>query len=27
MFRQQEILAAFGVPARDPIAVAITPLI
>lgn len=27
MFRQQEILAAFGVPARDPITVAITPLI
>jgi ligand-binding SRPBCC domain-containing protein len=26
-FRQQEILAAFGVPARDPITVAITPLI
>ena len=27
MFRQREILAAFGVPARDPITVAITPLI
>jgi ligand-binding SRPBCC domain-containing protein len=27
MFRQQEILSAFGVPARDPITVAITPLI
>ena len=27
MFRQREILAAFGVPARDPITVEITPLI
>ena len=26
-FRQQQILAALGVPARDPITVAITPLI
>jgi ligand-binding SRPBCC domain-containing protein len=27
VFRQQEILAAFGVPSREPITVSITPLI